>query len=199
MKRLVSAVIGAAIASTIAMAGTAYLGMVVSAAVTNGNSVPTVTAQFRDFQPVTGGSIGVSLPDVEPPGPSSRKTPFVITEIMYNPLPRTNANGASLEYIELYNSNPFFEEISRFRFSGDVDYTFPQGTVLQGGEYIVVAKDPAAVTTYYNLTGVRVFGPYTNAPLTRSGTVRLRNNSDGVALDISYSNDPPWPVAASTS
>jgi hypothetical protein len=182
--------------STIAMAGTAYLGMVVSAAVTNGNSVPTVTAQFRDFQPVTGGSIGVSLPDVEPPGPSSRKTPFVITEIMYNPLPRTNASGASLEYIELYNSNPFFEEISRFRFSGDVDYTFPQGTFLQGGEYIVVAKDPAAVTAYYNLTGVRVFGPYTNAPLSRSGTVRLRNNSDGVALDISYSNDPPWPLAA---
>ena len=181
--------------ATITMANSAYLGMAVSASVTNGSAISTVTAQFRDFAPATGGTIGTMLPEIEPPGPSSRKTPFALTEIMYRPFPATNASGSSLEFVEIYNSNPFFEEISRFRLSGDIDYTFPQGTFVQGGQYIVVAKDPAALNAYYQLSGVPVFGPYTNS-LDRSGTVRLRNNSDGIVLEVPYSNDPPWLAAA---
>src|SRR5206468_7983118 len=170
-----------------------FIGMALSS---HTNGIAT-TAQFRDFAPVVGAVAGgVSLP-IEPPGPSSRKTPFVITEIMYNPFPSTNASGGSLEFLEILNSNPFFEEISRYRISGDIDYTFPQGTFVQGGEYIVVARDPAALSSVYNLSGIRVFGPYSSTnTLKSSGTVRLRNNSEGIILEINYSNDPPWPVAA---
>ncbi len=82
--------------ASIAMTNSAYLGMAVSASVTNGSAVSTVTAQFRDFAAVTGGTIGTILPEIEPPGPSSRKTPFALTEIMYHPLPATNASGSSL-------------------------------------------------------------------------------------------------------
>src|SRR5437867_4904003 len=114
---------------------------------------------------------------------------------MYKPVPATNASGGSLEFVELYNSNPFFEEISRFRFSADLDYTFPSNTFVQGGQIIVVAKDPAALQSVYNLAGVPVFGGYTNSHK-NSGTIRLRNNSDGVVLEVNYNNDPPWPVAA---
>ncbi|HEY2953113.1 MAG TPA: lamin tail domain-containing protein, partial [Verrucomicrobiae bacterium] len=175
--------------TTIAMANAVYVGM----AVTSRNTGQSATGQFRDYMDVTGGTIGAVTLPVEPAGPSSRKTPFVITEIMYKPLPATDLNSNSLEFIEIYNSNPFFEEISKYRLSGDIDYTFPANTFLQGGQYIVVARSPAAVQTRYGLTGV--FGPYTNS-LKRSGTVRLRNNSDGVVLEIKYSNDPPWPVGA---
>src|SRR5437763_17181726 len=43
--------------------------------------------------------------DREPVGPSSRKTPLVITEIMYNPraVPGLDTN-TTLEFIEVYNS-----------------------------------------------------------------------------------------------
>ena len=37
-------------------------------------------------------------------GPSSRRTPIAITEIMYKPASRTD--GRNMEFIELYNSNP---------------------------------------------------------------------------------------------
>src|SRR3990170_2710217 len=62
----------------------------------------------------------------EPPGPCSRKTPFVITEIMYNPpvfesLADGVTNRLSTEFIELYNSNPFFEDLSGYRLSGDIN------------------------------------------------------------------------------
>ncbi|PYJ05290.1 MAG: hypothetical protein DME25_08695, partial [Verrucomicrobia bacterium] len=143
--------------ATVSMTNSIYVGMAVSASVINGSANPTIAAQFRDLATVTGGTIGTSLPDFEPPGPSSRKTPFAITEIMYKPFPATNASGGSFEFIEIFNSNPFFEEISRFRLSGDIDYTFPQGTFVQGGQYIVVAKDPTALTAYYGLSGMPVF------------------------------------------
>src|SRR5439155_26554804 len=48
----------------------------------------------------------------EPLGPSSRRTGLVISEIMYRPAPRSD--GKVLEYVELFNSNPFFEEIGGY-------------------------------------------------------------------------------------
>src|SRR5206468_4892286 len=90
--------------------------------------------------------------EVEPAGPCSRKTPFAITEIMYRPMPDTNGNV--LEFIEIYNSNPFFEDISGYRISGEIDYTFPANTVLQGGEFRVIARNPAQVQSAYGISGV---------------------------------------------
>ncbi|HXJ60628.1 MAG TPA: lamin tail domain-containing protein [Verrucomicrobiae bacterium] len=129
--------------------------------------------------------------EVEPAGPCSRKTPFAITEIMYRPMPDTNGNV--LEFIEIYNSNPFFEDISGYRISGDIDYTFPPNTVLQGGEFRVIARNPAHVQNAYAISGV--LGPYAKA-LPQSGTIRLRNKEGAVLLEIEYSNQPPWPAAA---
>jgi len=41
---------------------------------------------------------------------------MVISEIMYKPASSTNTN--SLEFVEIYNSNPFYEDISGWRLSG---------------------------------------------------------------------------------
>ena len=90
---------------------------------------------------------------VEPPGACTRKTGFVISEIMYRPA-TTNA----LEFIEVYNSNPFEEEIGDYRISGEIDFTFSSGTMLAGQSYLVVAKDAAAFQKEYSLSGVQLRG-----------------------------------------
>src|SRR6185312_779958 len=164
-----------------------YFGM----AVTSHNVNQATSAQMRDLAvtAATGGG-PLALP-WEPLGPSSRKTGLVISEIMYKPAPRTD--GKVLEYVELFNSNPFFEDITGYRLSGDVDFTFPSNTVLQGGAFLVVAKSPADVQSVYGITNV--VGPYTNS-LKSSGTVRLRNDTDTIFLEVPYANKPPWPVAA---
>ena len=177
--------------STIAMSSSVFLGMAVSAGVSNGNAIATTTAQFRDFSTTSGATVATALPDVEPPGPSSRRTPIAITEIMYNPLPNPASN--ILEFIEIYNSNPHFEDISEFRLSGDIDYTFPANTILRAGEYRVIARLPGHVQANYGISSV--MGPYTNA-LTEAGTVRLRNKEDALLLEIQYDNVAPWPVTA---
>jgi hypothetical protein len=71
---------------------------------------------------------------------------------MYHPADRTD--GRNVEFIEIYNSNPFFEDLSGYRISGGINYTFPDGTILQGQSYLVVAPVPADVTAVYGIGGV---------------------------------------------
>src|SRR5207237_10528912 len=94
---------------------------------------------------------------------------------------------------ELFNSNPFSEDISGYRLSGDLDFTFPTNTILPGGAFLVVAKSPADIQSVYSITNV--VGPYAGS-LKNSGTVRLRNETGAIYLEVPYSNEPPWPVAA---
>src|ERR1044071_622445 len=131
-------------------------------------------------------------PFPEPAGPSSRHGPVIISEIMYHPTHRVD--GRTLEYIELFNSNPFFEDISGFRVSGDVDFTFPTNTVLAARAYLVVAAVPEDVQSVYGINNVRAAcaGGLSNG----SGVLRLRNRQGGIVFDVNYSGDPPWPVAA---
>src|SRR6185436_18302068 len=103
------------------------------------------TAAFRDFAAVTGTSTNAARPISEPIGQADRKTGLVISEIMYHPgnsrgTINTNAEGFvtnSLEFIELFNTMGTPEDISGFRVSGDVDYTFAPGTILPGGGFLV--------------------------------------------------------------
>ncbi|MCX6903790.1 MAG: lamin tail domain-containing protein, partial [Verrucomicrobia bacterium] len=174
---------------SIAMPNTVYFGM----AVTSHTTSQVSTAQFRSLADVTNALLG-PLPPLafEPLGPSSRKTGLVISEIMYHPAPR--ADGLSTEFVELFNSQPYPEDISGYRISGDVNFTFPAGTVFPGGAFLVVAHSPSDLQSVYGLANV--FGPYTNNLTSKSGTVRLRNRTDAILLEVKYENQPPWPIAA---
>ncbi len=127
-------------------------------------------------------------------GPTSRKTPLVISEIMYHPPPRTD--GLNLEFVEIYNSNPFPEDLGGFRLSGAADYIFPAGTRIDAGGHVVVAAVPADVEAVYGIAGV--FGPFANAGGMPhdAGTVRLRNRLDAVLLEAGYGDIDPCPLAA---
>ena len=133
---------------------------------------------------------------LEPAGPCTRKTGFVISEIMHTP---DDADGANTEFVEIYNSNPFEEELSGSRLSGEIDFTFPDGTFLAGQAYLIVAKDASAFQSRYNLSGVTVY-EYGEADggnsLGKSGLLRLRNNCDAIILEVDYDNDAPWPMGA---
>lgn len=129
----------------------------------------------------------------EPMGPSTRRTGLVFSEIMYHPRDRTD--GLELEFIEIFNTNPFSEDLSGYRISAEVDYTFPEGTRLGGRGFVVVAAKPADIEAVYGITGV--LGPWsTNKLDNTSATLRLRKKSGAIVLETQYSDNPPWPVAA---
>src|SRR6185295_17349676 len=71
------------------------------------------TASFSlNFTPL---DIALALGSPEPIGPSSRRTGLVLSEIMFHPTNRTDLRN--LEFVELFNSNPWMEDISGYRLS----------------------------------------------------------------------------------
>ena len=128
----------------------------------------------------------------ETPGPSSRRTHLAISEIMYHPAAR--ADGRNLEFIELHNAGAIPQNLSGFRITGDVDFTFPSGAVLAADARLVVAASVADVQAAYGIANV--VGPFTNVLSNGEGLVRLRNKWGAVLLEVNYSEDRPWPLAA---
>jgi len=177
---------------TIAMPSSVYFGYAVCGA----NTSQAASVELRDISSGLGGTVVPSLTrSIEPLSVSSRRTGLVISEIMYNPRNRTD--NKDLAFIEIFNADPIFEDLSGYRLGGDAGYTFPTGTVLQAGSFIVVAASPLDVQSEYGITGV--YGPWTNALSNSGGTVRLRNALDAVLLEVNYETTAPWPLAADSA
>ncbi len=182
-------------AADLGMPASIYIGFAVS----SHNPNQTVTASFRDFSNVTNPKTG-GLPQRETLRQSSRRTSLAISEIMYHPINtrgsiNTNNFGFvtnSLEFIELFNSRGEPQDLSGYRLDGSVDYIFPTGTVIPGGGFLVIARSPADIESVYGITGV--LGPFSGNLPNDTGTVRLRNQADGVFLEINYGSSAPWPV-----
>jgi hypothetical protein len=131
----------------------------------------------------------------EPLGPASRRTGLVITEILYHELfsaePQRvrdaddDDNGCDSypgreEFIEIYNSNPFSEDLSGHRFAGNISYTFPSGATIPGGGFLVLRP-----IQYCGSLGL-------------PGGVRLLSKAGAILAEVNYSNRPPWPLADRT-
>ncbi len=174
--------------ATIAMSGSIEVGL----ALASGETSTAITANYRD-ESTGSGAIASSLElPFEPLGPSSRRGAMVISEIMVD-TPSEWGGTNSLEFVELYNTGLITEDLTRHRFSGEIDYTFPDGTTLAPGQFLVVAKDPVAAQAFY---GVDCLGPYDGKLSNSGGLLRFRNELDGILLEVDYNDKAPWPVAA---
>ncbi len=175
---------------TLALPDPVYFGVTAA----SHNASQATTARFRQLGDATGGILVTDpvLP-AEPPGPSSRKTGLAITEIMWHAEPRED--GRKLEFIELFNSDPWPDDLSGYQLAGDISYTFPAGTSIAGGGFLVVARSPSDLQAVTGLAGV--LGPYTaSSPVT--GIIRLLNNGTrpAVYLEVPYLSLPPWSTAS---
>ena len=114
---------------------------------------------------------------------------IVINEIHANP----PENHIRQEFIELHNISTSSKDISNWRLSSAVNFTFPAGTTLPAGGYLVIAEDP--VTLQVTL-GVTPLGPFIGNLNSAGETVRLRDASDAVIDEVDYKVGFPWPVAS---
>ena len=174
--------------ATIAMSAEIEVGYFVA----SGDASETVEASFRDESEGQGSVVSnIELP-FEPLGPSSRRGSMVISEMMID-APSDWGGTNSVEFVEIYNTGLITEDLTGHRFSGEIDYTFPAGATLAPGEFMVVAKDPATAGAFY---GVDCLGPYDGKLSNSGGMLHLRNEIDGILLEVNYDNKEPWPVAA---
>ena len=178
-------------AASISMPVSVAVGLTVSGRDTNAVAL----ARFRDYGAVTGASEVAFQPQREGLGLSSRRTRIVFSEIQYRPSPETGSS--SLEFIELYNAGDVFEDLSRWRIDGTVRYRFPEGFRLGAGQFVVVARDPAALSARHGITGV--LGPYSGGFNGAGGPLELHDEMDALKLQVEIGSQDPWPVAADGS
>ena len=127
-------------------------------------------------------------------GVAARDSVVVINEIHYNP----GTAGNALEYVEVVNLFAADIDLTRWALDGAVDFEFPAGTILGGGETLVVASDPAALQ---NATGVTALGPWTGSLNNSGETLRLEAEGLGprVMDEVAYQDGGLWPVGADGS
>ncbi len=96
---------------------------------------------------------------------------IVINEIMYQHAMREE----QFEYVELYNSGASSMSLAGWAFNDGIDYTFPAGTTMAPGSYVVVAKDPNFLAAVYDnlIIGTNLFGPYEGNLNDHSERIRL--------------------------
>ncbi len=148
-----------------------------------------VSFTATDFSP---NLLAYLRPPTEPIGPATRRGGFVISEIMFHPT--NNPAFTNLEFVEIYNSQPWAEEIGGYRLTGEYDFTFPAAMTVPAGGFIIVAAVPAQVTAAYGVGNV--LGGFTNRLNNAGGTLRLRNDANAVVFEVDYDSQPPWPAAA---
>ncbi|HWQ92928.1 MAG TPA: lamin tail domain-containing protein, partial [Clostridia bacterium] len=186
------------------------------------------TSAGVDFVPLAAHTFGVDDPASLPefrlgPGAANagpRKSPLVINEIMHSPA------GLNDEFLELHNTTaapfPLYDPAAttnRWQLAEGVTFTFPPGTTLSAGGYLlVVAFDPvvnpvrlSSFRAQYNVpAAVPVFGPYVGA-LNGAGeglTLLEPDTPEGAGSPnpgfvpymqserVRYSPNAPWPSGA---
>lgn len=98
------------------------------------------------------------------------------------------------QWIEIYNRGPATINLTGWNFGEGIDFTFPDNTMLASGQYLVIAKDPAALAAVH--PGLAPLGPY-DGSLSRNGeTITLRDSFNNPADTLRYYDGGRWPAKA---
>ncbi|MCB1097842.1 MAG: lamin tail domain-containing protein, partial [Verrucomicrobiae bacterium] len=128
----------------------------------------------------------------------------VINEIHYEP----GDDDGAVEFVELFNSGGAPVDLSGWMLADAVEYTFPAGTAIDAGGFVVVAEDPAALKSAF---GVTALGPWAGqvVRVDELGNIieqlpgRLNNDGERVVLvdgagqeidRVDYKVRFPWPI-----
>ncbi|RLD10966.1 MAG: hypothetical protein DRI44_04710 [Chlamydiae bacterium] len=120
---------------------------------------------------------------------------LVFNEIMYYPVSVSNETVS--EWIELHNQMAVDLDVSEWKISNGIDFTFPIGSVIPGGGYAVIAASPSVLESQTGLTNV--YGPFLGKLSNSGETLRLLNNSGRLMDKVSYGDSNEWPVEADGS
>jgi hypothetical protein len=123
--------------------------------------------------------------------PSSGLADIVINEIHHTPRPKQVFG----EFIELFNTGTEVVDVSGWSFTDGIRFTFPEGTLISPGSYLVVAEDPSVVAAQYGYSSA--LGPY-EGRLDGDGEELILRDINGNLMDsVEYGHGFPWPTVGS--
>ena len=122
---------------------------------------------------------------------------IVINEIQYNPVREQGADSLrhcpGEEFIELFHRGAASIDLSGWSFEQGIGFTFPQGTTVAPGAYVVLYHDRAMFEAKYGALP-NAMGPYARE-LDDGGEEILLVDANGNPADyVDYNDADPWPI-----
>lgn len=119
-----------------------------------------------------------------------RETGIVITELMVDP-PTEHRDG---EYIELFNRSSAPIDLNGWEFDDGITFTFPSGTSLGAGKYLVIAANESFTLNAH--PGANVVGQYQGELANGGERLRLVDRWGNTADEVHYHTGGNWPHLA---
>lgn len=110
----------------------------------------------------------------------------VINEIMYH----APGDLDALQFIELLNSGTQDADLSGWRFTKGITYTFPQGARLAAGGALVLTSDAALFVDAYRF---QPFGTFQGSLKKKGEAVELADGSGKRVDRVRFASSDPWP------
>jgi hypothetical protein len=111
----------------------------------------------------------------------------VINEILYDPEP----DSQPLEFVELHNPGGLPVDLSGWRFTSGVEFTFTNGTSIAAAGYLLIAQDPASLLATYNTSAE---GPWSGSLKNTGERLTLRDAAGNKIDEVDYQRSFPWPT-----
>lgn len=143
----------------------------------------TISSERRQPALVIAAALGLWLAAVD----SRIHAGAVINEIHHDPDVKTER----VEFVELHNPGALAEDLSGWQLTDAIEFTFPPGSSIPAGGYLVVGEDPAALQAKY---GADALGPWSGRLDNQGERVVLRDRNGRVVDEVDYQLGFPWPT-----
>ena len=112
-----------------------------------------------------------------------------INEILYH----TDPDNTGGEFLELFNSGETVVDLTGWTISDAIVFVFPDGTTIDPGGFLVVAREPEEAKSFY---GVDVIGPYEGRLNNAGDNIVIKDAGEAEIDVVVYDDDSPWPSEA---
>lgn len=118
---------------------------------------------------------------------------LVVTEINYHPLDNDTISHTEYEFLELKNIGTESINISEAYFEDGITFTFPAGTIVNPGEFILLSSN---MEEFNNRYGFYPFGQYSGQLDNGGESLTLLTAAADTIFSVVYDDKSPWPEAA---
>jgi hypothetical protein len=119
-----------------------------------------------------------------------------ITEIQYNSINYGSIEAKDLEFIELKNISNIGIDLGGVKIDSAVTYTFPEGTIIYPGGFVVLASDRNGFEFAYKR---KPTGVYSGSLANEGEQIVISDSKNNKLIDMRYWPDYPWPIIANGS
>jgi hypothetical protein len=116
-----------------------------------------------------------------------------VTELHYHPTEQGLVDDKELEFIELKNIGNTTLDLSGLAFTDGIQFTFPAGSNLPAGSFMVIASNK---TEFFNFYKIQPDFQYSGSLSNGGETVVLQSASKQPVISFTYSDSIPWPAEA---